>query len=198
MPLSFVLNVFCTFVHVGIFFAYSANYSRLRKNRKYTEGRPVMESKPIVRILSKTAFTLGAALTALSFWVNTPFLLKFHFELAIQVFGVLWTLAAFVFLLKSLGTLGENYSPCFDSHRPKSIVTRGPYRYVRHPVYLANILLMVGFTIASGSWTVALLSLYGTGQMIRSVLKEEKFLSSEFPEYKNYQAQTWRLFPFVF
>jgi protein-S-isoprenylcysteine O-methyltransferase Ste14 len=34
--------------------------------------------------------------------------------------------------------------------------------------------------------------------MIFSILKEEKYLAIEFPEYKNYQKDTWRIIPFVF
>ena len=48
-------------------------------------------------------------------------------------------------------SLGKNYSPCYDSFLPKSINTKIIYSVVRHPIYTANMLLMLGIFLSGAS-----------------------------------------------
>ncbi len=106
--------------------------------------------------------------------------------------------AGTVLYFKALGHLGQNYSPCFDAHLPFQIVTRGPYSCIRHPLYLANILQGVGFTLTSGSLWVLVLAAYGIFKIFRSIASEESYLGKTFPEYENYRAKTSRLIPYIY
>ena len=55
---------------------------------------------------------------------------------------------ATVLFLSAKVTLGRNYSPCYDSYLPQDIIRTGLYNYVRHPIYLSNILLLIGVFIS--------------------------------------------------
>ena len=94
----------------------------------------------------------------------------------------------------SLAYLGR----CFGVFpEARGLVTRGPYRYVRHPLYLAEILGGVGSTVTALSLaSVASLALFVVFQYLRAIY-EERALSAAFPEYTEYAQRTWRLLPGV-
>jgi len=78
------------------------------------------------------------------------------------------------------------------------LVTTGPYRYIRHPIYSGIILAAIGTTIASGlSWilVVVLLGAY----FIYAATVEEHIMGRLFPEsYPPYKRSTKMLVPFIF
>ena len=77
-------------------------------------------------------------------------------------------------------------------------ITTGPYRWVRHPMYLSVLLLMFGIGIYNGQWPnylgLILLWLALLGKMAR----EERYLTDAFPDYAAYARQTRRILPFVY
>jgi protein-S-isoprenylcysteine O-methyltransferase Ste14 len=77
----------------------------------------------------------------------------------------------------------------------RKLVTHGPYRVVRHPVYLGELVIAGAFLIASPStWNVAVAAAFVVAQIYRMGL-EERALAAEFPEYAAYAASTPRVLP---
>ncbi len=79
-----------------------------------------------------------------------------------------------------------------------ALVTSGPYRLVRHPLYAAQILFGLGWALALGGW---LTSLYAIALGILLNFKssmEERRLLHRFPEYREYRSHTWKLIPFIY
>lgn len=104
----------------------------------------------------------------------------------VVVVGVAFTLVSVLFLGTCFGVLPE----------VRGLVMRGPYRYLRHPVYLGEITAFAGFVIASQRpLNAVLLAVFVASQSIRMRM-EERALSEEFPEqYGAYAARTRRLLP---
>lgn len=77
----------------------------------------------------------------------------------------------------------------------RDLTTTGPYRIVRHPVYLGEILGAVGLTVALPSVvTVGVLVSFVVAQLYRSGM-EERVLAANLSGYAEYARRTPRLFP---
>jgi protein-S-isoprenylcysteine O-methyltransferase Ste14 len=104
---------------------------------------------------------------------------------AVAVGGCTWLLASVLSLGRCFGVLPE----------ARGLVTRGPYRLVRHPVYLGEITAVAGLTLAAPAQrNFAVLAVLVAAQIVRSRM-EEGALSAAFPEYASYASRTGRLLP---
>ena len=78
------------------------------------------------------------------------------------------------------------------------LVTIGPYRFIRHPIYTGVCVVTVAGVIAHVAWGSALTgALVVTCALVRMFF-EEQLLVVRYPEYRQYAARTWRMIPFVF
>ncbi len=127
---------------------------------------------------------------------------RFHWSqmpLLLQVVGAMALVASFVFI--SL-TFRENsfLSPTvrIQEERRQTVISSGPYHYVRHPMYAGGLLLFLGTPLLLGSWYGLLLVLVMLpGLAVRAIL-EERVLREELPGYAAYMAQVkYRLLPYV-
>jgi protein-S-isoprenylcysteine O-methyltransferase Ste14 len=106
---------------------------------------------------------------------------------ALQMAGlVVWTVS-YLALGRSFGFVAAD----------RGLVTRGPYAFVRHPVYASYIVTQFGYVLQSlSAWNVGVLIVAATAQIGRA-LAEEKFLMSS-PTYAAYRARVrWRLVPWI-
>ncbi len=79
-----------------------------------------------------------------------------------------------------------------DPHEPSTaLVTSGPYRYSRNPIYLGFLLIFLGFTLLAGTLWGLLLSPFLVGTITRSIIHaEESYLERKFKnEYQQYYAR---------
>jgi protein-S-isoprenylcysteine O-methyltransferase Ste14 len=116
----------------------------------------------------------------------------------IQVVGAVLLLGSFyLFFL----TFRENpyLSPAVrvQAERGQTVISTGPYRYVRHPMYAGVIPFVVGTTFLLGSW-YGLLGLIIIVGIAYRALREERVLRLELPGYEAYMARVkYRLIPYV-
>jgi protein-S-isoprenylcysteine O-methyltransferase Ste14 len=108
------------------------------------------------------------------------------------LFGDLVAFGSYVWLVVAVVVLGR----CFGVlPEVRGLVTNGPYRLVRHPVYAGELGAVVGLVIgAPSSWNLMAATMFFAAQGVRMRL-EERVLESEFPEYREYAAVTPRLIP---
>jgi protein-S-isoprenylcysteine O-methyltransferase Ste14 len=106
--------------------------------------------------------------------------------------GDLVALVSCAWLLLSVLALGK----CFGVlPEVRGLVTRGPYRLVRHPVYAGELGACAGLLLAAPrAWNVVVATAFAAAQVVRMRL-EEAALAEEFPEYTTYAARTPRLVP---
>ncbi len=170
---------------------------KIRKDQSYALGRELTYTNLRYKIISFFLFASQAMLSIATFWSNSELLLKIHDSDHIRYLGVILTIAATALYLKSLKNLGRNYSPCYDSYAPYELVRNGPYKWIRHPMYLAKLLLMFATFILSGSFRFVSQFIYLVLDMAKAIRIEESYLSTSFPGYINYRRTTKMLPPYI-
>jgi protein-S-isoprenylcysteine O-methyltransferase Ste14 len=107
----------------------------------------------------------------------------------VEISGTLLIAAALGIRLWALGSI--------DGNKKRVLVTWGPYRYVRHPLYSGSMLFALGTCLVLGSLTAALLlCLFLFWFYLPSLHTEEQFLAARFgDEWDVYRQQTGMLFP---
>lgn len=112
--------------------------------------------------------------------------------------AVVAQVAAFVLMLWARRTLGRRSFHVNAGPTEGGLVTTGPYRFVRHPIYTAVCLFVWAAVLGSPSiQTFVFATLATIGAVIR-VSAEEHFLGQRYPEYRHYSRTTKRMVPFVF
>ena len=101
----------------------------------------------------------------------------------------------------SMLTLGEFFTRTLAILPDQHVVSVGPYRVIRHPGYLAQIVVVTtGCALASlNVWLVALIGPLLLAVYAYRIEAEERMLASWFGEaYQGYRARTWRMIPGVY
>lgn len=94
-------------------------------------------------------------------------------------------------------SLGRSYSPLLRISEERTVVTSGPYRWIRHPLYAFGLPMMVGWGVAGRNWLILV-----TGTMLVVLLmtirapREEAMMLDGFGEsYRRYMTRTGRFVP---
>lgn len=101
------------------------------------------------------------------------------------------------FAISGLAALGRNVSETTLTRAGQELVTTGPYRLVRHPLYAGGSIMLVGFALLAASWLVVGVSLVAiAGIRLVIVPREEAALVEHFGDaYTGYRARTGALLP---
>ncbi len=95
--------------------------------------------------------------------------------------------------------LGRNWSGVVTLKEDHELIQTGPYRLVRHPIYMGVLLALVGSTLAHGELRGVLGVAMVAVAMVRKLRIEERFMQERFnDEYDLYKRHTAALIPFVF
>ncbi|MCK9374879.1 MAG: isoprenylcysteine carboxylmethyltransferase family protein [Syntrophobacterales bacterium] len=85
-----------------------------------------------------------------------------------------------------------------QTERGQTVISTGPYHYVRHPMYAAVIPFSVGTALVLGSWYGVLMGLIFIAAIAFRAVREERVLRAGLPGYEEYMAQVkYRLIPHV-
>jgi protein-S-isoprenylcysteine O-methyltransferase Ste14 len=102
------------------------------------------------------------------------------------VFGIYWLFSS----------IGSGITPTSATRREHKLVTRGPYRWVRHPLYTIGSTFIVSFGLMADNWFIAALGLLAFILMAARTPKEEANLIAKFGEdYRQYMQTTGRFLP---
>jgi protein-S-isoprenylcysteine O-methyltransferase Ste14 len=117
----------------------------------------------------------------------------------VQIAGAIILLGAFVLLFL---TFRENtyLSPVvrIQEERGHRVVATGPYQYVRHPMYAAIVLFVVGTSLLLGSWSGVLVGAGFIVALARRALLEERTLQARLPGYATYMNEVrYRFIPYL-
>jgi isoprenylcysteine carboxyl methyltransferase (ICMT) family protein YpbQ len=95
--------------------------------------------------------------------------------------------------------LGASISPLVSPRPGGALVTRGPYRYLRHPMYLGQALIAVGAPLTLGARWMLLLVVPALAILVVRARREDAALARAFPhEFPHHARQAKRLVPFLY
>ena len=116
-----------------------------------------------------------------------------------RIAGVVMCAAGIALAIRARRVLGTNWSGIVTLKVNHELVRRGPYRFVRHPIYSGLLLAAAGTVLAllPTLQGVAFLLLLAAALKIKSLI-EERVLCAQFPEYAQYKREVNSLIPFVF
>ncbi len=157
--------------------------------------------KSIISLKSKDKTYLPVLLTFIITLVAVPveyIYLQKQVSWPVMITGILICLTAAFVRLKGHLDLGYGFSTRVEKQKSHKLITSGIYSLIRHPMYLAIILLLTGACImlkSAFSWIFLILNFY---TLYIRIKKEETFMMENFPEYESYMKKTYKLFPFLY
>ena len=122
---------------------------------------------------------------------------KIHLNNSIRIVGIIVGIASDLLVVWILVSLGKNISATLKIRDDQRLVTEGPYRYVRHPLYSAGILLFLSISLIASNW---FLGLIGTGfqlfvMFVRTPMEEKMLIEHFGDEYRCYMKNTGAHYP---
>jgi protein-S-isoprenylcysteine O-methyltransferase Ste14 len=133
--------------------------------------------------------------------VAVVFLLRDRALIARTPVGIALQALAVVLMLWARFTFGMRSFHATANPTEGGLVTAGPYRYWRHPIYAAVLLFVWSGVLGRGVTPTSIdlvLGAFATLMTAVRIQAEEQLLRASMPEYTAYAARTKRLIPFVF
>ena len=111
--------------------------------------------------------------------------------------GVGIALFGFALLQWAQNALGKNWSDTPRMMKEQSLITSGPYHFVRHPIYTAFLLILCSTSFISANWLIGLTWIGMTALEVASRIGFEESLMLEYfgDPYREYMKRTGRLLP---
>jgi protein-S-isoprenylcysteine O-methyltransferase Ste14 len=107
----------------------------------------------------------------------------------IGVFGVYWLFSS----------IGSGISPTSATREKHVLSTKGPYRWIRHPLYTFGSSLFISFGMMADNWFIALLGILAfIGMAVRTPKEEANLIEKFGDEYREYMKRTGRFLPKLF
>lgn len=174
-----------------------APHERRRRHTRVEVDHADALERSLFGLLSVGVFVIPAV-HALTPWIDrADYRLPPGAERSAERTGAVFVALSLLLFWRSHADLGENWSPSLQLRYGHELVTRGVYRYVRHPMYasewlwgVAQALLLRNF-IAGGAGAASFVPLYA----LRTPREERMMLEQFGEEYRVYTAKTGRIFP---
>jgi len=187
------------FTAITIFIAGAAisTYFRRKADRQSGEKiSPRAEGLPIMIVLR--LFGLALWLGVFAYLINPNWMRWSQFELPLWVrwLGAGLGILADVLAYWVFSNLGTNVSSTVATRKQHQLVTSGPYRRVRHPLYTMGMLSYLSFALLAANWYIALLAIITFVILVFRLPQEEAGLIERFgDEYRAYMSRTGRFLP---
>lgn len=113
--------------------------------------------------------------------------------------GFIFTVWGGLLLIFSRIVIGRFGTPKISIQKEHMLITDGPYKIIRNPLYLADLLLYGGYAIAFGAWFSFVFILFVLLLILLERINiEERILEENFKdEYTAWKNKTWRLIPYI-
>jgi len=185
----FALAIFLIGASIGFYYRYKAEKA----------GEPISwnEEGAVVMVLLRV-FGLVGWLSVITYLVNPAWMKWSEMPLPdwARWVGVIAGAVSVPLLYWLFKSIGKNITQTVKIRKEHELVTNGPYRWVRHPLYSVGTLLFVSFALMASNWFIGLATLASLVMLMVRLPKEESNLIERFgDEYREYMKRTGRLIP---
>ena len=167
---------------------YGRPESEASRAREKSLGQKAIDLLNVLALLTTAVYLVAPGVLA---WAALPFPEWLRWA------GVGLAIAGFALLQCAHAALSRNWSDTPRLLEDQSLVTGGPYHWIRHPIYTAFLLILSAPLFLSANWLVGSLWILSTALEVRSRVRyEESLMAEQFGEnYRDYMARTGRLLP---
>ena len=180
--------------------AFSISVYYRRKARRQGETIPRVREGGLA-VLGRVVFGIPVLLGAFTYVINPSWMAWAEvpipvWERWLGVAAGLCTLPVFAWIFKSLG---RNISETVFTKRDHQLVTNGPYRWIRHPLYSVGTLMYVAIGLIAQNWFIGLMGLSSSAMLMLAVIpwEEAKLIETFGDEYVVYKKRTGTLLPWI-
>jgi len=163
----------------------------------HLKQKPTLEKKPL-----RERWLLGVtSLTVLPMfvWFFSPWLDFAHVGVPewARWAGAVIVVAGVWYFWRTHVALAQNWTPLLEVREGNTLITDGPYRLVRHPMYSSSFVIDIGIALLSANWLVATTLLAGMAVLYAVRVQDEEAMMLEAfgDEYRAYMGRTGRLVP---
>lgn len=171
----------------------------------YHRVRAAASGERISRKEEGYVFAITVRLAGLGLWVATLAYLivpgsvrwaSLPLHQSIRWMGGAGGVGCAVLMYWTLNHLGKNLTDTVVTRKHATLVTSGPYRWVRHPFYVTAALLMTFVTVLTANWLIGVTSLTVLALLAVRTPKEEQLLVARFgQQYRDYMERTGKFVP---
>jgi protein-S-isoprenylcysteine O-methyltransferase Ste14 len=110
--------------------------------------------------------------------------------------GTILIIAGYAGTLWCYSALGDSWRIGVNQKEKTPLIDLGPYRVVRHPIYLFQILMLIGASVLLPTLlSVIIILIHSICILIKALDEEAYLLVTHYDEYSNYMSRTGRFFP---
>jgi protein-S-isoprenylcysteine O-methyltransferase Ste14 len=183
-------------IALSVLFVLVAAYYRIRSQRTGERLDRTKEGWPILIGLRLAGL---AAFGSIFAWFFRPDWFQSFVAPVPEAFrwiGVCAYACSVAWLLWMFHALGRNLTDTVVTRRDATFVDRGPYRFVRNPMYTGVLMLGASFGLSTGTWVTPLLAAAVFALMAVRTRTEEKYLIERFGDrYRDYMSRVGRFIP---
>lgn len=171
-------------------------YQRENQKNPIIDDRKTLQEKILLVLvfLGMIALPLIYVFTP---WLNVA---DYHLPVWANVLGITLFVSAMWLFWRSHHDLGKNWSPTLQVRAEHTLITRGIYHKIRHPMYTSVWLWSIAQALLLPNWIAGISGIITFGILyIARISNEEQMMLDQFgDEYRAYMQKTKRLLPYVY
>jgi len=189
-------------IAIALFYLTALSFSGFFRQRAAQTGERISsgEEGVLIFVALRLSGLLGFA-TVVTYVVHPPWMEWAAVPLPrwLRYLAVALGLSVVPLLVWTLSALGRDITPTVVVRREHTLVTTGPYRWVRHPLYTFGITAWFAVSVMAANAFMAALIVVGAVGLAARTPKEEARLIERFgDEYREYARRTGRYLPRIF
>jgi protein-S-isoprenylcysteine O-methyltransferase Ste14 len=184
-----VIAAFLVLLPIGVYYRFRSQSTGEKLDRRQEGAFVLITLRPLALVCWLAVFAwmidpawMAWSAVSLPNWANW--------------FGAVLFVTGCALVAWTFRSLGPNLTDTVVTRRVHTLVRYGPYRWIRHPLYDAVLLLTGGIGLAAGNWFIFAIGLLVFAVIALRTRTEERNLLARFgPEYRSYMQRTGRFIP---